>query len=110
VLSLFLSPQSSGMDPPAFSEISISPEFDEEVATPPMYSGSSSRQLVERRYMLGKESKPWLTLVLPSKANTSDDLPYFFGHAPIVGRVELDLTTPQHFLGFELQVKYIVMQ
>jgi hypothetical protein len=85
------------MEPPSFSESGV-------VEALPGYSGATTRRLVEHRYTLGKTSKPWLTLILHSKASKPDDAPYFFGHAPIVGRVELDLPKPEYFVGLSIQV------
>lgn len=91
------------MDPPSFTESLQGSVFD--VQEPlPTYTGSTTRQSTEHRYTIGKPTHPWLALILPSKANKPDDLPYFFGHAPIAGRVELDLVEPEYFVGLEIQV------
>jgi hypothetical protein len=89
------------IDPPSFNE-SVTGSHGQDSL--PAYTGSAARPQTEHRFTLRKASKPWLTLVLPSKAAKADDLPYFFGHAPITGRVELDLAKREYFVGLEIQV------
>lgn len=67
----------------------------------------SSCNRTEHRYSKtkGTQSRPWLTLIVRSKAARPDSLPYFFGHAPITGRVEYDLKKPESILGMSLEVR-----
>jgi hypothetical protein len=63
-----------------------------------------SPRWTEHHYTMTKKGRTWLTLVLKSKANKPEELPYFFGHAPITGRVEIDLTSPEYISGVVLEV------
>jgi hypothetical protein len=78
------------------------PEGVENLGSPaPEASGHGT----EHRYAKSKGRRPWLTLIIQSRASRAEDLPYFFGHTPITGRVELDLAKPQCITKITLQVR-----
>jgi hypothetical protein len=97
----FLPPYNEG---DSFSHLS---DIDSESVTAP--PPTSLPRWTEHRYTKSKGGRTWLTFVLISKANKPEELPYFFGYAPITGRVEFDLTNPEYISGVTLEVSMTVL-
>jgi hypothetical protein len=60
---------------------------------------------VHHTYTLEHGSVPWLTFELASRAPSADRLPYFFGLAPITGRVVLDLAKPEYITAITIEAR-----
>jgi hypothetical protein len=71
----------------------------------PDYHEAAAPRYITHVYTLGTTSKPWLTFELKSRANKAEDLPYFFGHVPITGRIVLDLVKPEYIQSIEIEVR-----
>jgi hypothetical protein len=70
----------------------------------PDYHESAAPRYATHVYTLGNTSKPWLTFELKSRASKAEDLPYFFSHIPITGRIVLDLVKPEYIQSIEIEV------
>jgi hypothetical protein len=70
----------------------------------PDYHEATASRYTTHCYTLRNGKEPWLTFELKSRAKKADDIPYFFGHVPITGRVILDLDQPEFMEAIEIEV------
>jgi hypothetical protein len=71
---------------------------------PPEYDMTVAPRRVHHSYTLERGTKTWLTFELESRAPSADSPPYFFGHAPISGRIVLDLDRPEYITSIAIKV------
>jgi hypothetical protein len=72
---------------------------------PPDYHMTTAARRVHHTYTLEHDTKTWFTFELASRAPSADRLPYFFGLAPITGRVVLDLAKPEYITAITIEVR-----
>lgn len=70
-------------------------------------SGGTRRQRTERVehvFHLRGSVRPWLKLVVRSRASKPEQMPYLLGGEPVTGYVELSLEKPEWFTSVEVTV------
>jgi hypothetical protein len=72
---------------------------------PPDYHMAMAARSVQHTYTLEHNTKTWFTFELTSRAPSADRLPYFFGFAPITGRVILDLAKPEYITAITIEAR-----
>lgn len=78
-------------------------------APAPIPTRSSSRARVEHAFYIRGGGKPWLKLVVRSRAAKPEQMPYLLGGEPVTGYVELTLEKPEYFLAVEVSVRAVMI-
>ena len=70
----------------------------------PLPRPSTRQERVEHSFYLRGSARPWIRLVLQSRAAKPEQMPYILGGEPVTGYVQLILEKPEYFLAVEVSV------